>query len=132
MIYLLDTHYMLWCIADVHKLSKQAKNIITDGTNIILVSTVSFWEVSLKSSLGKLKLTGFSPDALPQVCTDMGFEIETLSAKDSSSYHNLTAAYHRDPFDRMLIWQAIQNGYTLISKDKDIKKYQVEGLKIIS
>jgi PIN domain nuclease of toxin-antitoxin system len=59
MIYLLDTHYMLWTIADSGKLSKKVKEVITDPENSIIVSTVSFWEVSLKSALGKLQITRF-------------------------------------------------------------------------
>ena len=131
MTYLLDTHYLLWALADTKKLSKKIREIITDPANLILVSTISFWEISLKSSLGKLKLTGFSPEDLPNACLQIGFDIEPLSATDSSTYHQLTATYHKDPFDRMLIWQSIRNGYTLISADDLVKKFSAEGLKIL-
>ncbi len=130
MIYLLDTHYMLWAIADSKKLSKKVKGVITDPENSIIVSTISFWEVSLKSSLGKLKITGFGPEDLPKACLKMGFEIVTLSSEDSSTYHKLRAIYHKDPFDRLLIWQAIQNNNSMFSVDKNVKKYMSEGLKI--
>ncbi len=130
MIYLLDTHYMLWTIADSKKLSKKVKEVITDPENSIIVSAISFWEVSLKSSLGKLEITGFAAEDLPDACLNMGFEIVTLSAEDSSTYHMLKAVYHKDPFDRMLIWQAIQNNYSMISVDKNVNKYVSEGLKI--
>lgn len=60
----------------------------------------------------------------------MGFEIESLSAGDSSTYYKLEASHHKDPFDRMLIWQAIRNNFTLITVDKDIKKYKSSGLQI--
>lgn len=130
MIYLLDTHYMLWTIADSKKLSKNVKEVITNPDNSIIVSAISFWEVSLKNSLGKLEITGFAPEDLPKVCLKMGFEIVALSAEDCSSYHKLKAVYHKDPFDRMLIWQAIQNNYSIISVDKNVKKYVSEGLKI--
>ncbi len=132
MTYLPDTHYMLWAIADTKKLSKSVKDIITNSENKIIVSAVSFWEVSLKSSLGKLGITGFSPEDFPGACLQVGFEIKSLAAKDSSTYHKLTANYHKDPFDRMLIWQAISNNYTLISADGNVKKYTPVGLKIIS
>lgn len=130
MTYLLDTHYMIWSITDSKKLSNEVKEAITDPDNLILVSTISFWEVSLKSALGKLEITGFTPEELPDACREIGFDIITLSPEESSSYHKLKATYHKDPFDRMLIWQAIQNGYTLISIDKNVKKYISEGLKI--
>jgi PIN domain nuclease of toxin-antitoxin system len=121
---------MLWTIADSKKLSKKAKEVITDPDNVIIVSAVSFWEVSLKSSLGKLEITGFKPEDLPNACRKMGFEILALSAEDSSSYHKLQPVYHKDPFDRMLIWQAIQHNYSLICIDSNVKKYISEGLKI--
>ncbi len=61
MIYLLDTHYMLWAIGDSKKLSKKIKEVITNSDNQIIVSTISFWEVSLKSALVKLEITGIPP-----------------------------------------------------------------------
>jgi PIN domain nuclease of toxin-antitoxin system len=131
MTYLLDTHYMLWAIAETKKLSKSIKEIITNSDNRIVISTVSFWEVSLKSSLGKLAITGFLPEDLPDACLQVGFDIEELSAEVSSTYHMLKATHHKDPFDRMLIWQAIQNDYTLISHDSNVKKYTSEGLKML-
>ena len=131
MIYLLDTHYMIWAITDTKKLSKEIKEVITNPEHTIFVSAISFWEVSLKSSLGKLKITGFSPEDLPDACLQVGFEIVVLSAQDSCSYHQLKATYHKDPFDRMLVWQAIRNDYTFISIDVNMKKYKSEGLKIL-
>lgn len=130
MIYLLDTHYMLWSIADSKKLSAKAKEVITNPENSIIVSAVSFWEVSLKSSLGKLEISGFKPEDLPDACLNIGFKIAKLSAQECSTYHRLNAVYHKDPFDRMLIWFAIQNNYTMISVDRNVKKYISEGLKI--
>ena len=131
MRYLLDTHYLLWALADTKKLSKKIKEIITSPENQIIISTISFWEISLKSSLGKLTITGFSTEDLPDACEQMGFNIEPLSATDSSTYHQLKATFHKDPFDRMLIWQAICNDFTLISADINVKKYASEGLRIL-
>ena len=132
MTYLLDTHYMLWAIGDSKRLSKKVKEAIVNPECRIVISTISFWEISLKSALGKLEITGFSPEDLPAACLQIGFEIERLSEKDSSTYHKLKANHHKDPFDRMLIWQAMNNDYTLVSIDKDVKKYKSEGLKIFS
>lgn len=131
MNYLLDTHYLLWAVADTKKIPARIKDILTNPENNIIVSTISFWEVSLKSALGKLEITGFSPEDLPDACQQMGFNIEPLPARDSSTYHQLKATYHKDPFDRMLIWQAIRNGYTFISSDRNVKKYVSEGLKVL-
>jgi len=132
MNYLLDTHYMLWALTDTQKLSKKIKDVITDTENRIMISAVSFWEVSLKASIGKLELVGFSPEDLPDACSQMGFDIVPLGAGETSSYHNLVATYHKDPFDRMLIWLAMRNDYTFISADNHVKKYVSEGLRIFA
>jgi PIN domain nuclease of toxin-antitoxin system len=131
MSYLLDTHYMLWAIAETKKISKKISNILTDPEQRIIVSSISFWEVSLKQALGKLQISGFSAEDLPAACLQIGFEFQPLSPEDASTYHELKAAYHKDPFDRMLIWQAIRNRHTLISADEQIKKYTSEGLMLL-
>ncbi|HVY75367.1 MAG TPA: type II toxin-antitoxin system VapC family toxin [Puia sp.] len=127
---LLNTHYMIWAITDTKKLSKKLRELLVDPDNRIIVSAISFWEISLKNALGKLSITGFLPEDLPGLCEAIGFEVKPLSPNESCTYHMLKATYHRDPFDRMLIWQAIVNNYTLISTDTQIKKYASEGLKI--
>ena len=131
MTYLLDTHYMIWVLTDTRQLSKEIKDILTDPGNQIIVSEISFWEVSLKSSLGKLEIKGFSPEDLPVFCEQVGFEFQDLSVKGCSTYHKLKGDYRKDPFDRMLIWEAIANDYILISTDANVRKYVSEGLKIL-
>lgn len=131
MSYLLDTHYLLWAIVDSKKISKKIRDLITDPEQPIFISTISLWEISLKSALGKMEISGFKPEEIQEICTKIGFEIIELSAADSSSYHHLKASHHKDPFDRMLIWQAIRNNYILISADDEISKYRSEGLNIL-
>ncbi len=131
MSYLLDTHSLIWSVLTPAKLSLKTKAILRDAEQEVLVSAVSFWEISLKYALGKLKLEGLSPEDLVGAATDIGFRIIELDAKATSTFHQLSAIYHRDPFDRMLIWQAIQSEYTLISKDELVQKYQSEGLKVL-
>ncbi len=132
MRYLLDTHYLIWAIVDSKKISKKIKDLISDTEQQIFASTISFWEIALKSSIGKIEIAGFQPEDIPGICTKIGFDIIELSAADSSSYHLLKASHHKDPFDRMLIWQAIRNGYTLISADDQVNKYRSEGLNILT
>jgi len=122
---------LLWVVADTKKISRKIRNIITNPENEIIISAISFWEISLKSSLGKITITGFAPEDLPIACLQMGFTIQPVSAQEASNYHQFTATYHKDPFDRMLIWHAIYNGYTLISADENVQKYISEGLKCI-
>ncbi len=130
MTFLLDTYYMIWALVDTKKLSARIKDAVVNPDNRIVVSSISFWEVSLKSSLGKLSISGFSAADLPGACAATGFEIKSLSPEDASTYRLLQASHHKDPFDRMLIWQAIRNNYIFISADKQIKKYATEGLKL--
>lgn len=130
MKYLLDTHYLIWSIVDTKRLPKKVKDVIIDPVNEIFISTVTFWEISLKVSLGKLTLKGFTPADLPAICSKLNFQIENLSAMESSTLHLLKANHHKDPFDRMLVWQAIGKGYMLITEDDSIRKYVSEGLRI--
>lgn len=131
MSYLLDTHSLVWSVLTPAKLSPKVKVILRDAKQEVLVSAVSFWEISLKYALGKLHLEGLSPEDFVNAASDIGFGIIELDAKTTSTFYQLSATYHRDPFDRMLIWQAMQSDYTLISKDEQVQKYQSEGLKVL-
>ncbi|WP_316772416.1 type II toxin-antitoxin system VapC family toxin [Pedobacter frigiditerrae] len=131
MIYLLDTHTLIWCIIDPDKLSKLALEIIENQENTILVSAISFWEISLKYSLGKINLHGVSPDEFSKLSIDMGFESINLSTAEAANYHQLNANWHKDPFDKMLIWQAVKRNISLISKDENVAKYSSIGLKVV-
>jgi PIN domain nuclease of toxin-antitoxin system len=132
MTYLLDTHVVYQILLEPNKLSERARSILTNPKNECIISAVSFWEISLKYSLGKLELTGVTPAEIPSKCVKMGFSLIDISCNDAAGYNKLTGNHHRDPFDRMLIWQAIQNNYTLISNDELVKKYQADGLLLIS
>ncbi|QKJ30081.1 type II toxin-antitoxin system VapC family toxin [Mucilaginibacter mali] len=131
MNYLIDTHVLLWAITEKDKLSDTVIEILENGRNNIFVSAISFWEVSLKYSIGKLNITGFLPDQLPGLATEIGFKLVSLSPAESATYHQFTATGHRDPFDGMLMWQAIQQNLILVSKDRSIGQYKSAGLKVI-
>lgn len=131
MIYLLDTHVFIWSIMYSSKLSAPVRKIIEDKRNTIFVSTISFWEISLKHSLNKLEFLNISPEHLPDLAIDAGFKHLQLLPEDVANYHQLSATWHRDPFDRMLIWQAIKKNLILISKDENMPKYESSGLKTI-
>ncbi|WP_426325424.1 type II toxin-antitoxin system VapC family toxin [Pedobacter sp. R-06] len=131
MIYLLDTHVFLWTIIDPKRLSEKAISIIENNENTIFISAISLWEISLKYALGKLNLIGLEPNELMRQAKDLGFDLMPVSPESAASHYKLNATWHRDPFDRMLIWQAIQKDITLISKDENISKYQSAGLKVV-
>src|SRR3989338_4627420 len=130
MNYLLDTHAFLWAAFSPGKLSVKARKEIRSVENRICLSTVSFWEISLKFALGKIELVNCKPDDMPDVATQMHIEIIQQTAQETASFHRLPKVKHKDPFDRMIIWQAIQQPLVLISKDADFSEYKEFGLKV--
>lgn len=130
MNYLLDTHTLLWTFFKKSELSKNVIQVIKNTKNSIYVSVINFWEISLKYAIGKIQLINIKPDEFPEICTKNGFEIIHLTAKESSTFHNLKLTKHKDPFDRMLIWQAINRKFILISRDCSLKEYKKTGLKL--
>jgi PIN domain nuclease of toxin-antitoxin system len=131
MKYLLDTHTLIWTLLETTKLSQNATNAIFDDSNTIYVSSIAFWEICVKIGCGKLGLGDIEPENLPQICYDCGFELLMLTGNDASSFHQLSGAHHKDPFDRILVWQSIRNDLTLITDDKNIGKYTSDGLQVV-
>ena len=129
---LLDTHTFVWSMITPDKIPDRMRKIIQDAQNNVMVSVVSFWEISIKYGLGKIRLIGVSPEELPSIAEKNNFSILTLQAQDAASGHQLSwMASHKDPFDRILIWQAIQNNMTIVSMDTDFHLYRSVGLKLI-
>jgi len=126
---LLDTHGFLWSLFATDKLSKAVVREIKSPNNDVAVSVVTFWEISLKYALGKLELIGVKPEELPGFAAQMNLEILPITAAEASSFHKLPRLSHKDPFDRIIIWQAIQRKMTLVSKDSDFKAYHKFGLR---
>ncbi len=131
MKYLLDTHTFLWVLFDDNNLSEMVKEIIRDLENKIYVSVISYWEISLKFATGKLELEGITPDELPVQAEQIGIQTLEISKEEVSTFYNLPKMKHKDPFDRLIIWQAINRNIILISKDKEMKDYQRFGLKTL-
>ena len=131
MTYLLDTHTLIWAVTAPEKLSETAAAVIKNAQNDVIVSAITFWELSLKHSLGQLTLDGYTPADFVDAARDADVQLLDLTSSVAASYHQLTRSYHRDPFDRMLIWQAIQRRYCLVSKDRTMEKYRTEGLNLL-
>jgi PIN domain nuclease of toxin-antitoxin system len=127
--YLLDSHTFLWCALRPAALSARVRELLAQSETHCAVSAVTFWELSLKHSLGKLELTGVTPDEFPRVATQMHFRVLPLDGGTAATFHQLPAAGHRDPFDRLLVWQAIHADLTLISKDAALDAYSAAGLR---
>jgi PIN domain nuclease of toxin-antitoxin system len=129
---LLDTHAFLWALISPEKLSEPVRTAISSADNPVFVSAISFWEIALKHRLGKLHLQGVTPDALPDAALLQGFELLPLEARLAAGFSALPdIPKHRDPFDRMLIWQAVSMGYTVVSCDRKIETDALPGLKVL-
>lgn len=132
MKYLLDTHTLIWSILDTDKLSEKAKKILEDGKNEVFVSTLSFWEISMKTMVRKFSFNGLEPSEVPSLASKIGYSLLSLDSGEAASYHRLPfRGEHRDPFDRMLIWQALSRRLALVSKDKDFTLYTADGLRLV-
>ena len=128
--YLIDTHTLLWSIFEPEKLGKQAALILENPTQHVFVSCLSLWEISLKYSLDKLIL-GCQPEDLLQIVDEIGFEKLSLTVEEAALFYQLPRMPHKDPFDRMLIWQAISNDLIFISKDGKFVEYKQYGLNVV-
>lgn len=131
MTYLLDTHTFLWTAIQPAELSVKARAIISDRGQDVQVSVVTFWEIGIKHALGKLELEGVLPEEMPEVAEVLGLTVYPLEASDAASVHLLPRTAHKDPFDRMLIWQCLRQRMTLISADRDFKQYEKLGLRLL-
>ncbi|MBW1982811.1 MAG: type II toxin-antitoxin system VapC family toxin [Deltaproteobacteria bacterium] len=125
---LLDTHTFLWALFAPERLSETAARAIVARKNEVSVSIVTFWEISLKYGLGKLELKGVRPEDLPDYATQMDLELIGISPSEAASFYKLPRLLHREPFDRLIIWQAIQRQMTLVTRDQAFEAYREFGL----
>ncbi len=119
---LLDTCTFLWIITNDPELSDRARELFVDPSNDVFLSSVSAWEISVKYTLGKLPLPKI-PDLFIPVQREL-HEVESLSLDEKSALQ-LTKLpdLHKDPFDRMLICQAIVHGLVILTPDELISQY---------
>ncbi len=131
MNYLIDTHFVLWSLFKPEKLPVGILKIFKNEEDEKYVSSISLWEISLKYSLGKLELYGTNPEGIYNTIQDAGFKILNLESIDAATFFRLPSVEdHKDPFDRLLIWQAIQNNLVFLTKDKKIEQYRKTGLRL--
>jgi len=123
MTLLLDTHVLLWWLDDPEQLSKAAQKAIRDGTNTVYVSAAVAWEIAIKRALGKLD----APENLEEVVKASRLLSLPITIAHALAVRSLPN-HHRDPFDRMLIAQALQEGCRLVSRDPVIARYAVPQL----
>jgi len=122
---LLDTHVMLWFLEDSDDLSRKARQIIRNGDNELFWSSASFWEITVKASLGKIELGKGWQAQLEREKKVNRIQDLPIYQKHCGPHLKLPW-HHKDPFDRLLICQAIVENLTLITGDKYIRKYKVK------
>ena len=120
---LLDSHVLLWWLADDPALGLEARSLIANPDNEVLVSAASAWEISIKRGLGKLE----APPDVAGTIEQLGFTELPITATDGERAGALEP-HHRDPFDRMLVAQAERAGATIVTQDPVFARYGVATL----
>jgi PIN domain nuclease of toxin-antitoxin system len=124
---LLDTHAFLWFIQGSQNLSETARNLIEDQENQKLLSIASLWEISIKVSIGKLDVGMTIAELLSREVDGNGFEVLTIQANHLDELTKLVF-HHKDPFDRLIIAQALAERMPVVTKDEAFGRYPVSLL----
>jgi len=124
---LLDTHALLWSLLEPHKLSATALTTIKDPETVLLVSSASAWELSIKHKLGKLTSASSVLAGFPSHLKRLQANLLAISV-DHALKAGALPLHHRDPFDRMLIAQAQHENISILSNDEAFEAYDVEVL----
>jgi len=125
--FLIDTHALLWAYWGDPQLSAVAIRLIFDPANRILVSAASHWEIAIKMKTGKLILREPLLDFVQHAVIDNGFTLLPIEPKHTAIVATLPF-HHKDPFDRMLVAQALAEGIPLMSADATLDAYGVQRL----
>jgi PIN domain nuclease of toxin-antitoxin system len=124
---LLDSHTFLWFVLNDPQLSSVALNLIHDPANDILISPASYWEIAIKVRLGKINLKASYDDFMQRGIAGNDFEILPIEPRHTSLLTTLPL-HHRDPFDRLLIAQAMIEAIAIVSIDATFDSYGVQRL----
>jgi PIN domain nuclease of toxin-antitoxin system len=122
---ILDTNSFLWFISGNDELSNAAKTFISDLNNELVLSTASLWEIAIKVSIGKLELLQSYEKLIPQQLEENDIGILSITLKHLSKLIDLPF-HHRDPFDRLIIAQALMEEIPVISSDGIFSEYPVK------
>lgn len=121
---LLDTHALVWFYGGDSKLSGNAKSALLDPSHVKLVSPASYWEIAIKVAIGKFALKETYQEFIQHAIFDNGFTILPIEPKYTTALTTLPF-HHRDPFDRLLVAQAIVEGIPLVSSDSNLDPYPI-------
>ncbi len=125
---LLDSHTFIWSYSERHKLSPAATTEILSVSNQLFLSLVSIWEIQIKIQAGKFTFNRPFVDVIAQQQEVNGLSLLPINLSHVIELENMPL-YHKDPFDRLLIAQAIVEDMTIVSSDEDFAQYQVSLLR---
>jgi PIN domain nuclease of toxin-antitoxin system len=121
---LLDTHVLIWWLVNDRTLSTEAKKAIAQVDNLVFVSAASAWEIAIKKTIGKLK----APDDLPEQIERKNFQPLPIDINHALAVEKLPL-HHNDPFDRILIAQALCEELIIVTRDRKFTAYSVSIVK---
>lgn len=124
---LLDTHTLLWYLAGARELSAPARGIIDDPAGTIFVSIASLWEIAIKHGNGKLDLGVSFDEFIRDQLSSSAFEVLAVETDHLVTLSSLPM-HHRDPFDRLLIAQAIHEDLAIVGTDSAFESYPVRRI----
>jgi PIN domain nuclease of toxin-antitoxin system len=124
MRFLLDTHAFLWFVLNDWQLSPKALQLIVEPAHNILISPASYWELAIKVSLGKYQIPGSFQVWMEQQIVANAFQILPITIAHAATVTTLPF-HHRDPFDRLLIAQALTEKIAIVSADRVFDSYSV-------
>ena len=118
---LLDTHVLLWALAEPRRLDRETRATLESGDTEVLFSAASIWEITIKAGLGRIDFA-FDPAEIVQAALDTGFT-ELAVRSNAAALVGRLPLLHRDPFDRVLVAQAISEPATLYTADERLVAY---------
>jgi PIN domain nuclease of toxin-antitoxin system len=120
---LLDTHILIWWLSEASRLSQTEIDLITDADNFIFVSAATAWEIAVKKMIGKLE----APDDLPAALAINNFLELPITIEHSQKLYQLPL-HHNDPFDRIMVAQAMSEDLTFMTRDAKIALYDIRTI----
>ena len=127
MKYLLDSMIWLWSVGSVEKINRDCRDLLEDGGEEIYLSAATAWELSIKARLGKLHLPAPPAQCIPAFMAKQGLRSLPVTHAHAVKVYDLPL-YHQDPFDHLIIAQAITETMTVLTADRDFRKYPVDVL----
>lgn len=124
---LLDTHAFLWAVGAPERLSAKARPMIADERNEVHVSAVSAWEIAVKARLGRLEVADDVERSIPDQIARHAFQPLSIQIRHALKVASLPD-HHRDPFDRLLVAQALVEDLVLVTSDSQLRRYPIKTI----